>query len=335
MADNGQAVTTSEHWRKELDAMVPEWSALFPTPSHLMRFRRVVATAVGGNPALLDADRRSLWQACTQAAQDELMPDGREGALVIYNMKFKLKDKDDEGRVRERDEWRRVVRWMPMVAGVLKRIRKSGELLDISVQAVHEQDQFKYQLGDDAKIVHVPNIEADDRGELRFVYAIARTKDGGVYREVMSRKQVDEVRAANKDGKNSFAWKDWYEEMARKSVIRRIAKFLPMGAEVEAIFRREEEDKAITVEAVPVITGPRTNSRQAKLNGDWAKLTGEMDELPNLDAIDDWESRNEGRILGYPDAWQEQIREYLDKCRERFWSAMASHKSDEDEGAGK
>lgn len=331
MAD-GQ-IATQEHWRKELDAMVPEWSALFPTPQLLSRFRRVVATAVGGNPALLDADRRSLWQACTQAAQDELMPDGREGALVIYNMKFKVKTKGDDGRVVEREEWRKVVRWMPMVAGVLKRIRKSGELLDMSVQTVHAADKFTYQLGDDAKIIHIPNIEADERGDMRFVYAIARTKDGGIYREVMSRKQVDEVRAANKDGKNSFAWKDWYEEMARKSVIRRIAKFLPMGHEVEAIFRREEEDKAITVEAIPVITGPRTNSRQAKLNGDWATLTGEMDALANLDAIDDWEAKNEGRILGYPDAWQEQIREHLDKCREKFWKAMASGPQDEGDEA--
>lgn len=332
MAD-GQ-VTASEHWRKELDNMVPEWGALFPSPQALMRFRRVVATAIAGNPDLLGADRRSLWQACTQAAQDELMPDGREGALVIYNVKVTIKSEDDEGRSVARDEWRRVARWMPMVAGVLKRIRKSGELLDISVQAVHEQDQFKYQLGDDAKIVHVPNIEADDRGELRFVYAIARTKDGGVYREVMSRKQIDEVRASSKTGQKG-PWKDWYEEMARKSVIRRIAKFLPMGAEVEAIFKREEDDKAITVEAVPVIAGPRINSRQAKLNGDWGKLTGEMDELASLDAIDDWESRNEGRILGYSEAWQEQIREYLDKRREVFWSAMASHKGDDDASASK
>ncbi len=334
MADNGQQVAVQEGWRKELDNMVPEWGALFPTPQALARFRRVVATAVGGNPDLLTADRRSLWQACTQAAQDELMPDSREGALVIYNVKFKIKTQGDNGRVVEKDEWRKVVRWMPMVAGVLKRIRKSGELLDISVQAVHAEDQFKYQLGDEAKIIHVPNIEAEDRGELRFVYAIARTKDGGIYREVMSRKQVDEVRAASKT--NTYGpWKDWYEEMARKSVIRRIAKFLPMGAEVEAIFRREEEDKAITVEAVPVI-GPthRTNSRQAKLSGDWKKLTEEMDALASLDAIDDWERTNEGRILGYSEAWQEQIREHADKCREKFWSQMASHKGEEAEANG-
>ncbi len=288
----------------------------------------MVATAIAGNPALLDADRRSLWQACTQAAQDELQPDGREGALVIYNVKVK-------GKKGENDRWMRVVRWMPMVAGVLKRIRKSGELLDISVQAVHAQDQFSYQLGDDARIIHVPNIEADDRGELRFVYAIARTKDGGTYREVMSRKQVDEVRAANKDGANSFAWKDWYEEMARKSVIRRISKFLPMGAQVEAMFKREEAQHAITVEAVPVIAGPRTNSRQARLNGDWGKLTEEMDALASLDAIDDWENTNEGRIKGYPEAWQEQITEYLDKRRETFWTSMASHRDEPSEGAAK
>ena len=137
----GEVALKEDPWRKQLEQMRPEWQALFASQQHLDRFRRVVATAINNNPELLDADRRSLFGAATMAAQDGLMPDGREGALVLYNTKIRIDDKD---------HWIKAVRWMPMVAGVLKKIRQSGELLDISVQVAYAADHFTYQLGDDA-----------------------------------------------------------------------------------------------------------------------------------------------------------------------------------------
>lgn len=317
MADGQQAARADEQWRKQLEQMRPEWQALFPSQQHLDRFKRVVTTAIASNPDLLAADRRTLFGAATMAAQDGLLPDGREGALVIYNTK--VEDEGEDGRKRER--WIKAVRWMPMVAGVLKKVRQSGELLDINVQVAYASDRFQYQLGDEPRIVHVPNIEEEDRGELRFVYAIARTKDGGCYREVMTRAQVDKVRAASKSQKGP--WKDWYEEMARKSCLRRLAKFLPNGGDIEAMFKREEEEDAIAVEAVPVIPDHRTNSRQARLNGDWDVLTKEIDALEHMGECDDWKAKNEARVKGYPDAWQEQVWEYLEKRRERIFAEMA------------
>jgi recombination protein RecT len=311
MSDTAVA-TREDGWRKQLDNMRPEWAALFPRPEQLERFRRVVATAIGSNPDLLAADRRTLFAAATMAAQDGLLPDGREGALVIYNTKM------NDG---DREVWVKAVRWMPMVAGVLKKVRQSGELLDVSVQVVYAKDRFQYQLGDDARIVHVPDIEEEDRGELRYVYAIARTKDGGTYREVMTRKQVDQIRAASKSQKGP--WKDWYEEMARKSVLRRLAKFLPSGHDIEAMFAREEREEALIAEAVPVLPETRTNSRQARINGDWSTLTAEIDALDHMGECDDWKAKNEGRVRGYPEAWQEQVWEYLDKRREALFSAVS------------
>lgn len=303
-----------ETWRKQLDSMRPEWSALFPSQQHVERFRRVVATAIAGNPDLLVADRRTLFGAATMAAQDGLMPDGREGALVIYNTKVK----DDQGK----ENWVKAVRWMPMVAGVLKKIRQSGELLDISVQCAYASDLFKYQLGDDPKITHVPNMEAEERGELRYVYAIARTKEGGVYREVMTRAQVDKIRAASKSEKGP--WKDWYDEMARKSCLRRLSKYLPNGGDIEAMFAREEQQDSIAVEAVPILPPEtRTNSRQARINGDWEAITIEIDALEHMGECDDWKAKNEARVSGYPDAWQEQIWEYLDKRRDAIFAQMS------------
>lgn len=320
-ADTATQVVAAEGWRVELDKMAPQWEALFSGPAHVARFKRVVATAIAANPDLLAADRRSLWQAATQAAQDELAPDGREGAFVIYNVK--VKEKQERGP--DKESWRKVVRWMPMVAGLLKKIRKSGELLDISVQAVLAADTFSYQLGDEARIVHVPDIETDDRGELRFVYAIARTKDGGVYREVMSRKQIDQVRAASKTAANG-PWKDWYDEMARKSVLRRLSKFLPMGAEVEAILAREDhysaQAAAITLETVPLLAEPRKNSARARREGDWEVMVEEIQQCRTLGDLDDWWARNEAKIDALPNEhWQVAIRDQYETYAEFLASA--------------
>lgn len=313
MAD-GQQITRQDDWRKQLDQMRPEWQSLFPSPQHVERFRRVVTTAIASNPDLLLADRRTLFGAATMAAQDGLMPDGREGALVIYNTKVR----DGDGK----EHWIKAVRWMPMVAGVLKKIRQSGELLDLSVQCVYAADHFKFQLGDDPKIIHVPNIEVDEeRGDLRFVYAIARTKEGGVYREVMSRVQVDKVRASAKSEKGP--WKDWFDEMARKTCLRRLSKYLPNGGDIEAMFAREEQQDSVAVEAVPLVSPERVNSRQARLNGDWDTLTAEIDALEHIGECDDWRAQNETRVKGYPDAWQEQIWEHLEKRRDALFAAMS------------
>ncbi|TDX61966.1 recombination protein RecT [Methylosinus sp. sav-2] len=188
-------------------------------PAHIPveRFMRVINTAVTGNPDLLGADRVSLFQSAMKAAQDGLLPDGRDGALVIFKNK---------------------VQWMPMIGGILKKVRNSGELLSISAYVAYSNDEFEYSLGDEEKITHRPAL--DDRGRPRLVYAIAKTKDGGIYREVMTVTEVERVRSVSRAG-GSGPWKDWWDEMARKTVLRRLSKRLPMSSDLDDLVRRDDE----------------------------------------------------------------------------------------------
>jgi len=133
----------------------------------------------------------------------------------------------------------RKVQYMPMIGGILKKIRNSGELASISAQVAYQNDFFEYELGDDEKITHKPFLGAD-RGKPVAVYAIARTKDGAVYREVMSVPEVEKVRQASRAA-NAGPWVQWWDEMARKTVIRRIAKRLPSSADVDHIFDADNE----------------------------------------------------------------------------------------------
>lgn len=215
----------------DLVVLRPEISKVLPSHVNPERFMRVVVTALTQNPALRTADRRSLLTAAVKAATDGLLPDGREGAFVPFWDKRKKLN---------------VVQWMPMIGGVLKKIRNSGKLQSIACNAVYQADQFRYWIDDLGEhLTHEPATLAVDRGGMIGVYAVAKTKDGGTYIEVMSRLQVEQVRAVSKAA-GAGPWVDWYDEMARKTVTRRLAKRLPMSTDVEALFEHDNETYDLT-----------------------------------------------------------------------------------------
>jgi len=215
-------ITPYQALKNTIHTMTPEFKAALPPQIPVDKFIRTTLTAISLNPELLQADRKSLLGSAMKAAQDGLLLDGREAAPVIFRTK--------EGPR---------VQYMPMVGGLLKKLRNSGELASISANVVYDRDQFEYELGDDERIVHKPFL-SEDRGKPIAVYAIARTKDGAVYREVMSVSDVEKVRAASR-ASNNGPWVNWWDEMARKTVIRRIAKRLPSSADLDQVLASDNE----------------------------------------------------------------------------------------------
>lgn len=185
------------------------------------RFIRTVITSVQMNPKLVEADRRSLFGACIRAAQDGLMPDGREAVLNIYSTKAK-----QDGR----EYWVDKVQYLPMVRGLLKTMRNSGEVAHIDAAAVYEKDHFVFKRGDDPKIEHEPYLGADDPGQVIAAYAIVKLANGEVHREVMGKRDIEKVRAASKAA-NGPGWTTWYDQFAIKSVLKRATKLLPSSSD--------------------------------------------------------------------------------------------------------
>lgn len=220
--------TPVEVLREQMERQKPEFDLVLPPGVTVDRFVRTIMTAVQADPDLLDADRRSLLQAAMQAAQDGLLPDKREGAFVIYNTKTKIDGKE---------VWIKMVQWMPMIRGVIKKAREGGEIATLSARVVYENDAFEYVLGDDERIVHVPTLK--ERGNIIACYAIAQLKDGEREREVMTAEDVAAVRSASRS--KSGPWQGPFEaEMWRKSVLRRLIKRLPMTPILEQIINRDE-----------------------------------------------------------------------------------------------
>lgn len=211
-------LTPMEAVRGTLSKMSNEFQSALPPQIPVEKFIRTTLTAVQMNPALLDTDRRSLLGSCMKAAQDGLLCDGREAALVIF-----------KGQAQ----------YLPMVGGILKKMRNSGEIASIGAHVVYENDHFDYSLGDDEQITHKPLL-LGERGKPIAAYAIAKTKDGAIYREVMSLAEIEKVRNASRASGNG-PWVQWWDEMARKTVIKRIAKRLPSSADVDQVIENSNE----------------------------------------------------------------------------------------------
>ena len=221
-------VTVVDQVRNQLTAMQPQFAAALPKHVDPARFVRVVMTAVQMTPALLDADRRTLFASATRAAQMGLLPDGREGAIVAFGQNCQF---------------------MPMVAGILKLVRNSGELASIDAQIVYKNDGFQYRPGIDLVPQHTPDWFGE-RGDVVGVYAVAKMKDGAAYVEILSHKQVEQVRHVSR-AKNSGPWVTWWDEMARKTAIRRLTKRLPLSTDLEGALAADDELFMPTETAAP------------------------------------------------------------------------------------
>jgi len=209
---------------RQLEDRLPEFAKALPVHIPPERFKRVVLTAVQNNPGLLKVERRSFFNACMKAAQDGLLPDGREGAIVEYND-------------RQRGP---IAQWMIMIAGLRKKVRNSGEITDWNAHVVYENDEFAFELGDEPFIKHKPAL--GERGKPIAAYSVAKFKSGELSREVMSFQEIEKVRQASRAKDNQRGpWVQWWEEMARKTVARRHSKVLPMSTDLDDLIRRDDE----------------------------------------------------------------------------------------------
>lgn len=211
--------------RREADMMSPQFGQALPSHIPVERFARVILTAVQLNDYLLKCDRRSLWASAMKAANDGLLPDGKEGALVPFKGK---------------------VQWVPMVAGIRKKARNSGEIATWETEVFCENDKFDFQLGDDPFILHKP--ELDDRGKPVGAYSIATLKSGEKSREVMGATAIYKIRDRSEGWKSfkagktkSSPWQTDEEEMFRKTVAKRHAKVLPTSTDLDDVLRRDDE----------------------------------------------------------------------------------------------
>lgn len=109
--------------------------------------------------------------------------------------------------------------------GYIQLVIESGFVLDVSAECVYENDRFRYVLGSHPNIEHEASIRKP-RGNFIAVYSIARLVNGVLKHVVMSKTQVDHIRSKSRSA-SSGPWTTDYDEMAKKTVIKRLCKLLP------------------------------------------------------------------------------------------------------------
>jgi recombination protein RecT len=225
--------TSVVEFKKTLGTMIERKEFALPSNVSPDAFRNAALVAVQDNPKILEADQASVFKAIRTLAAAGLVPDGREAALVPFKTK-------------QGNNWVTLVQAMPMVFGLVKMARRSGDVKDIRAHIVYEAEveagKFEYVVGDQEELRHEP-ILFGDRGKPLAVYAIARLKDGSLVREFMNMDEVDAIRRTGasqkvRQGEKYVVsdepvgiWKEHFGEMAKKTVIRRLCKRLDLSAE--------------------------------------------------------------------------------------------------------
>ncbi|WP_340011757.1 recombination protein RecT [Paenibacillus sp. FSL H7-0690] len=196
-------------------------------PKHLTpdRLLRIATTSIRTNPKLKVCSPESLLGAVMQCAQLGLEPSILGHAYLIP---YKNKGVDE-------------CQFQIGYKGLIELARRTGQISSIMAQAVHQNDEFEYEYGINEKLRHVP---ADgDRGPVVKYYSYAKFKDGGYSFMVMSRNDIVIHRDKFSKAKNFGPWVDHFDEMAKKTVLKSLMKYMPISVEFQRAVDQDETTK--------------------------------------------------------------------------------------------
>lgn len=221
-----------------------ELAKMLPRSLSIDRLLKVAQIAATTTPALAKCDVASLVGAIGQCAQIGLEPNTVLGHA--YLVPFNTKRKDANGGER----WVNSVQVIIGYKGLIDLARRSGQIVSIAAHEVCENDEFELVYGLDEKLNHTPSM--DDRGAVTGFYAVAKLVGGGYAFEFMSVHQINQIRdssqgyqQARKYGKqDAHPWTAHFVEMGRKTVIRRLAKYLPLSIEFQTAASLDEAGAA-------------------------------------------------------------------------------------------
>jgi recombination protein RecT len=214
--------------------MKDEFAKVLPKILTPDRYCRVLLTAINKNPTLGDAladprNKASVLSAFMRCAESGLEPDGRRAVINCFK----------RGNTGMYD-----VTFIPMFQGLSELAMRSGLISNIHADKVCENDYFDWNTGE---ITHKIDYK-NPRGKVYAYYCIVKFKDGSTKTETMSLDEVNEVRdnssaykAAAKYGKDT-PWTTHPEEMGKKTVFRRCAKWLPLSPEQKTAIESDDDD---------------------------------------------------------------------------------------------
>jgi recombination protein RecT len=221
------------------------------TPERLIKLALVAASRT---PRLLECTPESIVQGVMSAAQLGLDVGGVLGSAYLVPYKNKKTDRYE-------------AQFIPGYRGLIDLARRSGSIESIEARVVKEKDLFEFEYGLNPKLRHVPSND-DSPGPTVRAYGIAKLKDGGVQVEVMTIAQLNLIRSRSR-AKDDGPWVTDTDEMYRKTVVRRLFKYLPVSVELATALELEDRAEdgsptAIDIDLVPQETEPESRAEALK-----------------------------------------------------------------------
>ena len=215
-------------------SMMPAISKALPSVITPERFSRITLSALSSNAQLQQTTPASFMGAMMTAAQLGLEPNTPLGQayLIPYKNKGKLECQFQLG-----------------YKGLIDLAYRSGQIKTIQAHTVYADDEFEFEYGLTPKLRHVPSKEAN-KGAPIFFYAVFNTKDDGYGFEVMGVEDINAHAAKYSQSYNSnfSPWKKNFEEMAKKTVLKRVLKYAPLKTDFVRELNTDETVKSFDIE---------------------------------------------------------------------------------------
>lgn len=269
-------------------------------PAHCKpdRMVRVALTALTKTPKLALCTQESFFECLLSLSQWGLEPDGRRAHLIPYGNKCTL-----------------IIDYK----GYVELASRAG--IDVRAAMVYEGDIFVYSVGQVRD--HVPWVFRTDknrpkeRGKLIAIYCQAEYAGGRPKAEAMTPEEVEKIRSRSQAA-NAGPWKTDWDEMAKKTVFRRLSKWLPLSADI--IDAMEADADKLTIDALSVKPAQSTVDQFAEnLVNQSKSKTAIEDKRPEPEIVDeepppvDDESQDEGEPTGTESFWAD-FQATLDDC---------------------
>jgi recombination protein RecT len=135
-------------FKNDLNRLVEAKELALPSNVSPEAFRNAAIVAVQDNSQILSCNPESIFKSIRKLAAAGLVPDGREAALVPFKGACTA---------------------IPMVFGLIKMARRSGDVRDIRAHTIHERDEFEYIIGDEERLTHKPVLFGDKGDPIAYL----------------------------------------------------------------------------------------------------------------------------------------------------------------------
>ena len=231
---------TNDVFKKQLEAALPPGISV-------ERYARTAVNAIQMHPQkdkFNNCDKTTLFLSVQKAAADGLSLDGREATLVAFWNK--TKNKND-------------IAYFPMVQGLVKVARNSGEIANIKAHVVYMNDEFRFIPGQDSEPFFNPDwkVAPSARGDAILAFCVIEMKDGTILApEPIHKERIIAIGNAGKNGNQYDPTKGpHFTEWWKKTAIKNALKYAPKSSELLSVENSDNEAQEFDFEKLRDVTG--------------------------------------------------------------------------------